>query len=140
MKKITVKRNANPFTFNGGIGRVTFIISLVVLFLIYFTLIGGGIFLINILDLSADKDLSILKFYTIICSVIFFYTVILCYMKRLYDIISDKRKSVFYTISLYILLICLEFLPGNLTSILSKVIAATVIISFLLIPGKSNDV
>jgi len=126
-------KSRNIFKFDGAIGRISLLITFLVLCLcaILFFIIG---FIIYNNTTKKVFDMIILP-YGIICLGTLFYITALSYIKRLFDILCDKRKAVFIIISLYIACTSMAFIPGF--TIIGQIIASLALLTLLLIPGNS---
>lgn len=136
MEAMEIKKGKNPFIFDGGIGRITLLKTIISAFTISLL-----VFILCVLY-AQDASQLIIRTRLLPCIIIFLlfttYVLAIAYIKRLYHIIADKRKAVFYIVSLYIAIPALAFIQNPITAFLSKVLPWLAFIALLTIPGKNK--
>lgn len=136
MVAVEIKKGKNPFIFDGGIGRITMLVTILIIFTIAF-----GIFMAGALYAQEVSELF-LRTRILPCALVFSlvltYIMAVTYIKRLYHIIADKRKAVFYIVALYIGITALALTPVTLAKILGNLIQFASLIALVALPGKSK--
>ena len=104
-----IKESFNIFKLDGALSRsglfilftITLAIGIVTFFLFYS--------LSPILNMQIHKTIYLIL--VVAYSLFMLYIYIIGYIKRLYDIIGDKKKAIFYTTVLFIALSAASFIP-----------------------------
>jgi hypothetical protein len=128
-----LKKGINPFWFDGAVGRKYCVFSLLGVVLATFAFVGISFLVYYKTSIVFFK--FFLPIYTIIVTAFLGYFVTILYIKRLYDIIADKRKSVVYVCAYMLAVLILNFTPG--INILSTILSFVFITFLLVCPGKS---
>ena len=123
-----IKAGRNIFKLDGPIGRKRFILTYIMLvfYTVLFFIAVGYIY-------QLFEETFMLKIVARIILILyvltFFYTIALNYIKRIYDIIKNKEKAIFYTIALLIFNVTTAVIPP--LKIVGAIIS-TIIFAFLL--------
>lgn len=136
LEKKAIKRDNNPFTLKGTLSRGGLLITL--LFIFFLILIFFGLAYV-IYKYSQDLIIAgyIVKALQIICTIISLYLILIAYIKRLYDIINNKRKSIFYGVSFFIAQNAIANI--HFLKFLTPIIGFLVLFALLFIPGQKNQ-
>lgn len=97
IKNCEMKRGKNPFIVDGSLGRIGFLKTFAVIILIYVIFMIAIIPLHDIIPLT--KRDTVINIMALVLGLSFLYTILISYMKRLYDITYNKGKSIFYVIA-----------------------------------------
>lgn len=130
------KTEKNMFKFDGPIGRKEFIVTYAYLFFYSFIFICVYIFAFD----SAYYTIGIKPFLALFIVIFLLYLIIatyisaINYIKRIYDLINDKRKSVFYTVAIFVGLTAMSFIP--ILNIIGIILS--IIILFILLTRKGQ--
>ena len=123
----------NPFTFKGSLSRGGLLLTMGGIFISFLIFI---VFASLIAYLTQDEYtykpiISILGLiYALFTTVI----LIIAYMKRLHDIINNKRKAIFYILAFDIAQLAISFIPG--LKYLVPLSGIILLSALLFIPGK----
>lgn len=123
-----IQAGKNIFKLDGPIGRKRFILTYIMLvfYTVLFFIAVGYIY-------QLFEETFMLKVVARIILILyvltFFYTIALNYIKRIYDIIKNKEKAIFYTIALLIFNVTTSIIPP--LKIVGAIIS-TIIFAFLL--------
>lgn len=136
METIEIKKGKNPFILDGGIGRKSLIVTIAIIFITGFILFTAvAIYAQGVSEVVVrTKILPCL----LVLTLFFSYIIAVTYIKRLYHILADKRKAVFYIVSAYIGITALVFTPLTLTRILGNIIPVIILIGLASTPGKAK--
>ncbi len=136
METIEIKKGKNPFILDGGIGRISLIVTLSIVFITAFTLFTtGAIYAQGVSEVIVRT--KVLPCFLVL-TLFFSYIIAVTYIKRLYHIILDKRKAVFYVVSVYIGIAALALTPLTLAKILGNILPIIILIGLASIPGKAK--
>ena len=128
----TVSITKNIFLYDGPVNRLWFIVTILGIFIVSF------IFLIIFAFLhEMYGEISNIPVFIAVLSVyalIILYISILNYSKRVYDIIADKQKAMFYTIAIFIANFATGFIP--VVKYIWTAAAMIIFITLLVLPGK----
>lgn len=128
-----IKRDNNPFTFKGSLGRGGYLLTLIgiAFFLLISFMLAYFIFRYSQNEIIAEKIVKTIQF---TCYATIFYVMALANMKRLYDIIENKRKAIFYILSFIIVINTIRFIP--IITYIIKPLNILLLILLLFIPNR----
>ncbi len=127
-----IKASRNILIYDRPVGRLGFILTLLALFVIAIIFAVTYAFVYSFL--SVEEDLPIIIGLLALILIVFLYMSVINISKRLYDIIGDKAKGLFYAIAFYLINILCAFIP--ILKYIDLVFAIVVWIILLVKPGK----
>ncbi len=104
-----VKESINIFLYNGPVSRLYFIITVFMILLWSFAYMYAFLYLYE--EFGTVNHLPLFIGFGIAYLIITIYLSVLNYAKRVYDLIGDKQKAMFYTILWYIANTAAAFIP-----------------------------
>ncbi len=136
METVEIKKGKNPFIFDGGIGRISLIVTLAIIFVAAFIIFtAGAIYAQGVSEVIVRT--KVLPCFLVL-TLFFSYIIAVTYIKRLYHIILDKHKAVFYVVATYIGITALALTPLTLTRILGNILPIIILIGLAAVPGKAK--
>ena len=127
-----IKASRNILIYDRPVGRLGFILTLLALFVIAVIFAAG--FTLVYSFLSIEEDLPIIIGLLVLISIVFLYMSVINISKRMYDLIGDKAKGLFYAIAFYLINILSSFIP--ILKEIDLVFTIVVLIILLVKPGK----
>ncbi|MGN0030879.1 MAG: hypothetical protein ACI37Q_02870 [Candidatus Gastranaerophilaceae bacterium] len=127
-----IKASRNILIYDRPVGRLGFILTLLALFVMAVIFAAG--FTLVYSFLSIEEDLPIIIGLLVLIFIVFLYLSVINISKRLYDIIGDKAKALFYAIAFFLINLLCGFIP--VLKYIEWVFAIVVWIILVVKPGK----
>lgn len=127
---------ANIFKVDEAIGRKQFLITLIVIFVYALLAAIAVVCAQNFFDVNKFTAYTITAF-AIISIITLFYLSWLNYVKRIWDLIGDKYKAIFYVSAWWIANIAMGFIP--VLRYVSIVFSIAILALCLFLPKISNQ-
>lgn len=128
----TIQPGKNIFKFDGPIGRATFLKTVGIQLLI--TLIVVGINYCIQINFGFEAMKYTIYIITGVVSILLLYIMFLNYAKRIYDLIKDKNKAIFYTIVIVIASMAMKLIP--ILNIIDIITTIAIILVLLFAKGE----